>query len=331
MKSPRRLIGTSPSGQGAGQLRTQRRLIAGLYRDADPLTGVTEYLLYPPKPGRWHGGSLQIAYGGECRRLLSDRERWFRPLPGPVNPAGGQTFPLTGHPSITELALPRRDFWVLTRDPQDESSGVFASWGRPRLGETFLLLCRQESAAQLNLLKEEGGLDWEGDPVELPEPYAGWLEYRECRVVSPNWDGIMARDFDELRPHARASISLPGGLKTGRRDTWIAGYLPEIYLASFDPVGLTVRLVEVSQPDAPLLDDDIEANRAVALPPLAPGDYAIEARSSGRIADRRQIRVMEWEHLESANPAEPFGTPVGAYTLQGAMMYAAGAPAESGG
>ena len=321
----------APAGSGLAALWTQRRLTAGLYRDANPLTDTAEYLLYPRKPQRWESESLSVKRDGQSTPLRNERPRYFRPLPGPVNPAGGQTFPVTGHPHITELVLPARDFWALTRDPQDETSGVFASWGRPRLGETFLLLARQECAAPLNLLQEEGGLDWEGGPVELPEPYAGWLEYRECRVVSPNWDGIMARDFDELRPHTRASISLPGGLKTGQRDTWIAGYLPEVYLASFDPVGLSVRVVEVSQPDLPILDEGIEANRAVALPPLTPGDYAIEALSSGRIADRRRLSVAAWENLESADPSEPFGTPIGAYTLQGAMLYAAGAPAESEG
>ena len=86
----------------------------------------------------------------------------------PVHPDGGETYQVTGDPRITDLYLPTRRFWVLTRDRYDDASGTFASRGAPRLGETFLLLCREECQEQLHILKDEGLLDWDDDPVDVP-------------------------------------------------------------------------------------------------------------------------------------------------------------------
>ena len=240
----------------------------------------------------------------------------------PISPSGGETYPIIGDPRITELRIPKRSFWVLTRDPFDDASRIFASRGSPRLGETFLLLCRKECEDQLTILKDEGLLNWASDPVESSD-HDGWAEYRECLVLSSGWDGIipqMPELFDELRPRNRASISLQGGLSTGRRDTWLEGYLPRLFITSFDST-CRVSVTNISRLDVePVMDDTVAANVAIEFPHLAVGDHLIEVMSADRSADRRHIRVLSWEALEPAEQTATLGTPVGDYILNGGLL-----------
>ena len=298
-----------------------RRLTAGLYRRADPLFGTMTYHLFPRRyPGETRQG-LGVIREGECEPLHRDQDGQFRPL-WPVDPGGGEKYEITGDPRIAELHLPARDFWVLTRDRFDDSSGTYASRGAPRLGETFLLLCRKECESQLNILKDERLLFWDGDAAEVPS-HNQWVEYRECMVLSATWDGIVPQMpglFDELRPRTRASISLQGGVKTGQRDTWLEGYLPELSITSFDRAW-RVRITDISQLDAePLLDEVVNSNTAVDLPHIGSGDYWVEILDSERSADRRYMRVLSWDSLEPTAPIQAFGTSIGGLILRGGLL-----------
>ncbi|MYC30856.1 MAG: hypothetical protein F4X65_12315 [Chloroflexi bacterium] len=306
--------------------RTHRAqwLTAGLYREFDPLSGQIAYLLFPRHPAKELRGTLEIDHDGNLESLRSSRDGQYYPL-WPVNPAGEQTYQVTGDPWVTELRIPSRRFWVLTRDPLDETAGNFASRGSPRLGETFLLLCRMELEDQISILRDEGLLDWAGDPVEV-RSHEGWFEYRECLVLSANWDGVIFQIpelFEELRPRVRASISLQGGLKTDRRDSWLEGYLPSIFVTSFDQT-CRVRATNVLHPeDEPVLDDTISANSSIALPLLAAGNYAIEVDSGrGGTSDRRHLRVVSWDAVQPGAPSETYGTPFKNYFLQGGLLAA---------
>ena len=302
--------------------RGSRRLMAGLHREFDPILGTTTYHLFPRRQHKETRTDLSVERNGKLEPLYQEQNGHFRPM-WPVHPDGGETYQVTGDPRVTDLYLPTRRFWVLTRDRYDEASGTFASRGAPRLGETFLLLCREECQEQLHILKDEGLLDWDDDPVDMPD-YHGWMEYRECMALSASWDGIIPQIpelFDELRPRGRASISLQGGLKTGRRDTWLEGYLPHLFVTSFDPTW-RVSVTNVSRPDIePALDDTVSANAVIELPSLAAGDHLIEVYSGGgHPTDRRYIRVISWDALQPTEPKTTFGTPVGDYILRGAVL-----------
>ena len=117
-------------------------LMAGLYREFDPLSGQVAYHLFPRRLSREIRGNLEVIHNGSPEPLHRSRDGHFRPL-WPTDPAGGESYSVFGDPWITELRIPARSFWVLTLDPFDEASRIFASRGSPRLGETFLLLCRQ--------------------------------------------------------------------------------------------------------------------------------------------------------------------------------------------
>lgn len=314
------------NGDGDADWRHPRRLLAGLYREFDPLFGRTTYHLFPRGQLRETRTDLNVMHNGKSEPLHREQDGQFRPL-WPVHPNGGETYPITGDSRTTELHFPARSFWILTRDRHDDASGTFASRGAPRLGETFLLLCREECQEQLHILQDEDLLNWDDEPVEVPD-YGGWVEYRECMVLSASWEGIipqMPELFDELRPRSRASISLRGGLKTGRRDTWLEGYLPHLLVTSLDPTW-RIRVRDVSRPDAePLLDDtvtaDAMADAMTELPGLTTGDYVIElAKGDGHPMDRRYIKVVSWDALQSTEPSMIFGTPVGDYTLQGGLL-----------
>ena len=307
-------------GRTAGW-RSSHKVMAGLYREFDPLFGTITYYLFPRRQHKETQADLSVVRNGKPAPLHREQDGQFRPL-WPVNPDGGETYRVTGDPRITELYLPARSFWVLTRDRYDDASGTLASRGAPRLGKTFLLLCRKECQEQLHILKDEGLLDWYDDPVDVPD-YGEWVEYRECMVLSANWDGIIPQMrglFDELRPRSTASISLQGGLKTGRRDTWLEGHLPKLSITSFDHT-CQVHITSTSQPDSePVLDALVDANAPCDLPNLTAGDYSIKALVNGRSVDRRYVRVLSWDSLEPSTPTGAFGTTVGGYILRGGLL-----------
>ena len=307
-----------------GAWHAPRSLVAGLYRAFDPLFDNTTYHLFPRRRHRGSAAMLSVVRDGRPESLHRDRDGQYRPL-WPVSPDGGETYAVSGDPRIKELHLPSRTFWILTRDRYDETSGVFASRGSPRLGETFLLLCRKaiEHEQQLYTLRDEGLLDWDGDPADLPA-YGQWVEYRECMVLSASWEGIIPKVpelFDELRPRTSLSISLQGGLKIGVGDTWLVGYMPGLFVTSFDP-GCRVIVTEIAEPEAgPAMDDMVESNSLIGLPNLTAGDYLVRVIGSGRYSmDRRHIRVMSWDALEPSNAISGFGTRVGEHVLHGALL-----------
>ena len=144
------------------------------------------------------------------------------------------TYQISGDPRFYELVVPDKGFWLLIRDPENEDTGVFASWGYPDLGETFLLVCRQEYKEQLDLLAQENLMRWDHS-VELSGILEGWVEYRECMVMSDNWDFIIpvkADLFEAVRPNVRASISLKNGLRIPHL-RWLEGYGPELTVIGF--------------------------------------------------------------------------------------------------
>ena len=323
---------SGPSEATPGHRHSPRRLTAGLYREFNPIFGTITYHLLPRSQFREVRGNLTVVLGGKAESLRRERDGQFRPM-WPVSPEGDETYIVTGDSRIAELHLPSRSFWVLTQDRFDDASGVFASWGAPRLGETFLLLCKKDYQEQLNIWKDEGLLNWDGDPHEVPN-YGEWIEYRDCMVLSANWDGIIPQTkqlFDELRPRSRASISLFGGLKTGRRDSWMEGFLPEVLVTSFDRTW-PVRITNVLQPDnEPAFDELVGVDTRIELPHLTAGDYWVEAvASNGRSADRRLLRVLSWDSLEPSNPAQAFGIPVGRYVLRGGVLTGSDATGERG-
>ena len=295
----------------------QRRLTAQLYRNEDPIMGYIDYYLYPRQPRQFSGGTLKVMENNCAHPLIKDRPGWFLPL-WPENPAGGVSYEVIGHPQIKELVLPERRFWILIRDPENESSGVFAGWGHPGLGETFLLLCKKEYADQMENFKQEDLLKWNQD-FSINEE---WVEYRECMIVSPSWEGIIPQHqdlYDALKPTISATISLKGGLRVPNQGGWLEGYPPEMTIIAFDD-SVELKLLAVSNSDTPLMDQFVNTNKPISLPSLCPGDYLLEAYSSGKLATQKVLRILPWNSLECRQPEQPFDVNVGTFTLCGASI-----------
>ena len=313
-----------PDAEGTTSSRRARSktLLAGLYRESDPLFGEVSYLLYPRRRAQNISG-LGVVRDGGTEPLHQDGDGGFPPL-WEVDPAGGRSWMVTGSDAISELRLPSRDFWVLTRDGFGDESGDFASRGSPQLGETFILLCRDGVANEMRRLQAGGLVKWEGDPEKVSD---GWVEFRECEARSGDWSCAVSNSdlSGELRPQSRASISLQGGLKAAGRGSWIEGCAPTYSVASLDDC--RARLFSASRLDAKLVIDNEAAPNFTPtdLPNLKPDDYWLEISVNGKRAARRFFRIVSWDSLTPAQPSNPFGTAIGGSTLRGALLI----PAES--
>ncbi len=186
---------------------------------------------------------------GEAHQLRPMREGWYEPT-GAISEQilrHGARYLLSGLPGIDAVELPQRSFWMLVPEPDDPESGLFASWGPPRLGEPFILLARDSLTRDLQLLKDEGLVHWDGEPRDtLP----GWAELRSFLAVSEAWDGVHTENlqlFLELRPRGTLSISVFGGLRSPS-GAWLEGYGPQVVVHGFEGSGEFVVSSQVAGP-----------------------------------------------------------------------------------
>jgi hypothetical protein len=311
---------------------TQRRLTAGLYRHEDILLGTINYCLYPRQPRRSQKlADLCLIKNGQRYALVEERPGWFFPQPWPEDPSGGVLYQVQGDPLLEELVLPERGFWILVRDPQSAESGVFASWGQPGVGQTFLLLCRREYADQLQILRDESLLKWDHE-LALTEPYDGWVEYRECMVASQAWDGVLPQRedlYDALKPELLASITLAGGLRVKDQSGggWLEGFEPEIRITSFDERLVRLKVTNMTDLGNPSFELEVTTNKAIPdLAPLTSGVYMLQAtfsRSSKNIPPRT-LRIIDWDSLDCDQPRQTFSVEWPGSSLRGAVIEANG-------
>ena len=294
------------------------RLTAQLYRLEDLFEGNINYHLYPRQPRRITAGFLKIInQDGYVCDLREHRLGWFAPL-WSENPAGGVSYQVLGHSQIRELILPERGFWILIRDPEDEMSSDFAGWGTPGLGDTFLLLCKEDYSAQMEFFKDEALIEWD----DVISTIDGWLEYRECMIISASWDGIipLRQDlYDALKPSASAAISLKGGLRVPNQGGWLEGYAPQITIYAFDS-SVEFKLRDASDHDNTITEEVVNTNHPISSSSLVSGDYLLEAYSFGRLAARRALRILPWDSLDCRKAELPFSVDVKTFTLQGTII-----------
>ena len=309
---------TEPDIRSVGQRRLT--VTAELYRIENFVTGNIDYYLYPRQLRQFGGGTLEVIRNGRTHPLSVDRKGWFQPL-WPEDLAGGVSYEVRGHQQVKTLVLSKRDFWILVPDPEDETSGIFAGWKHPGLGETFLLLCREAYTHQMESFKKRGLLNWDYKfPVDEEEE---WIEYRGCQIVSPNWDGEIPEHqglYDALKPNvSAATISLKGGLRVPSQGGWLEGYVPEMTIMAFDD-SVQLKLLDASSQDTPIRNQIVNTNEPVILPPLPPGDYLLQAYGSAGLAARRNFRIIPWDTLACVQPEQPFSVDVEMFKLQGAII-----------
>ena len=292
---------------------------AELYRDEDVIMGNIRYLLYPRQPRQYNGERLEVVLNGSDHPypLQEERQGWFMPL-FPVNPSGGLSYEVKGHPQIRELVLPERNFWILVPDPDNETSGVFAGWKKPGLGEYFILLCRKEYVYQMVQFRQQDLIKWDDDYSRDNE----WVEFQGCMISTLSWEDVKPEYpdlYEALKPRITATISLKGGLRVPNQSGWLQGYLPKVTIFAFDD-SISLKLVNYSTPDEVIMENIVKTNKPMNIPSLEPGVYLFEAHSSEKIVARRSIQILLWDSLESPQPKQPFDVNIGTCTMRGAFI-----------
>lgn len=288
-----------------GRNRTKqwsRQLYAGIYRTEDFL-GNVEYYLYPKQQRRRLLNSLQIERNGEIYILQEDRLGWYLPIGTPLSSveiSEGKTYPITPDTQVDKLVLPNKDFWILVPDRDYPESGVYASWGAPKLGEPFIILFKDFIFSDLQRLRDENLIQWEGDRETRHEVFSGsrWYEIYNCQVVSQAWDGIFLNSFalkDALQPTTNISISLSGGLKVPKTNTWVINYPPEVTVFTFRP---TVKLSVIDiKNNKTILDKRCSSNTPITINFSSLGNFIIRASCQGQFA-QKLISTVNWNSID---------------------------------
>lgn len=304
-----------------------RPLIAGLFRVEDPITGVVSYRLLPRmRRGRDTAARPTIVQDGSQHRLRPMREGWYEPA-GAISERTletGARYPLDGLPGIDAVELPKRSFWMLVPEPDDPESGRFASWGPPRLGEPFILLASESLRRDLQLLKDEGLVEWEGEPrPTLP----GWEEYHDFLAVSEAWDGVHTEDpqlCQQLRPRGSLSISVFGGLRSPS-GAWLVGHGPQVVVRGFGGSGQVTLEESPREEKGSYLRLAFRMNQPVeGLDWDRPGTFELTAETGGERSEARLVRIVSWDQLAVRRPQFPLAQVFGETTIRGATVSLGG-------
>lgn len=304
-----------------GRHRRKQLFSAGIYREFDLFLGTCTYFLLPksrrsqPPSATLHYNDssfpLKLEYNGQIPPLfpLSDEELTHG-LSATIQ-IGTETQPLD---------LPDRNFWILVPEPDFPESGIYGSWSRPELGQSFILLCRESLQDDMGLLRDEGLIRWQGQTAVALNNYPGWLEYRGLMVVSEAWSGIHIEDtdlYESLRPHATVGISLRGGLRLPHSSSWLIGHGPEIAIRSFHTVAeMTVWDLKYNKV---VRSHVVPRDEPISFAWDEPGDYQVEITAGGQTSDRF-VKIINWEELKVVPLPDITPLAIGKGQIQGAWV-----------
>jgi hypothetical protein len=275
-------------------------IFCGLYRTEDPFLGEVNYYLYPQQQRGRKLDSVTVKLGNDNHQLIEDRPGWYSILDEQITEKEleqGKRYKIVEPDNLDYLIFPNRDFWILIPDPENPESGVYASWGKPALGTEFIILCKTESLPDIQRLKDENLLQWNGEPEPL-STNSHWVEIQQCMVISPAWDGVFIENQslkDAIQPNSSLSISLSGGLRVPELGAWLLEHSPEITIFAFYPtVDLQViRLVDTLK----VLEKSQTTNIPISVNFPEYGDYLITASVHGEIT-QRFIKIVNWQNID---------------------------------
>ena len=284
------------------QHNLSRNLFAGIYRTEDPFSSEIKYYLYPKQRRRNKLGELEIKYLNNREKLTEERPGWYIPLSEELKIQDlekGLKYQITSTTQLEQLILPAKDFWIFIEDPDNPDSGVYASWKRPDLGMKFILLCKQEVVSDMESLKHERLLDWDGDSKPINDQ-STWLEFSECLVISQAWDGVFIKNQelkDFLKPTVKLSIYFSGGLHVHKQTAWLEGYLPSVTIFGFSVVA-NLQIIDLDT-NVIRLECNQKINQPELIESLKEGIYLVKA-THGKEYVERIIRIISWKSLDMA-------------------------------
>jgi hypothetical protein len=322
-------IGYSAYHSGTGAMtQTDERtstLITGLYRTEDGASMQVALYLYPHAPQHRRIGQVTVAIDGTIRKLVEDRPGRYLPVAQVTEQelSNGARYKIHSPADFEWMVLPKRDFWLLAPDPENPESGVYASWGAPSLGSYFIVLCRERLVQQLQNLREERLIQWSGEPEPLWES-VGWVEIRDCRVLSGVWSGLAGVDhglYEALRPKTSLHVSVSGGLHA-QGGGWLEGYGPLITVFRFQEEGAEhkaeVRIERtLNGRTSTVYEGERPTNKPFAFSWPGVGDYRVEAHCEGEIAPRL-VKIISWDELPMMPPEQPENIKLGEWVFAGA-------------
>lgn len=277
-----------------------KKLYAGLYRTVDFL-GNASWLIYPREPRRQHRVLTEATRDGERFALSLHRPGFLCPI-AEVSVRDldeGTRFEIEGGGSIV---LPRRDYWVLVRDPENREENVFASWGAPDLGAPFVILARKEKLDTFRRLRLDGLIHYDTETMAFDDDT--WWVLEDCAVLSER----ATRDFKslygitELSPRSRVSISVSGGIHAPGGGEWMAEHGPTVVIVTFEEKAD----VTVTRPDdgVTLHAGPLPTGERIPIDFDEQGRYRVEVRVGDKIATR-DIVIVDWAELATLPPLSP--------------------------
>jgi hypothetical protein len=331
-----------------------QNLDAGIYRKVgDVFSGEVNYYVYPLQPRRIRiEGVPQVIYQGESGELEVERSGWYWPLwDWPLKTEDldkGVKYELKGIAPLRELVLPARDFWLLVEDPDCPTNNLYATWqDNADLGTSFILLCKTELKSQLQQLKDDERLIWQGQPRTISN-LPGWLEYIGVQVISENWGAATIENkdlFEALRPKTSLGLLLTGGLRLPERDSWLEGCGPQLTIVAFaEKANIEIRAINTQAPKPTVLRNlaelgsvlnlmgsvdlgEVATNKPMKVEWPGAGKYVIEV-NCGTDFLAKTLTIQAWQNLE-LSPVEALhkiGLQIGASHLVGPLVEEAHLP-----
>lgn len=310
---------TDPGGWGTHVRGRTPYLYAGLYREQDPLSGSVSYHLYPHAPRSLAPEELCVQLPDGTHPLRPDRPGWCLPLQ-PVDAkalASGARYPVLPQGEIDALILPERAFWLLVSDPENPDSGVLASWGPPRLGDPFVLLCRADVMPQVQEVRQENLIESQ-DPI--PVLGGSWVELRDCRVMSEAWSASYFGSsdlYEALRPADKCNVTVSGGLRLPGGAGWLDQYGPRVAVFGFDDEA-QVTIID-AQTERPVMERVQRSGEPIAVTWPGPGSYRILGVCGGQEA-RRLVVIVPWDSLHLADDVQRQVMTIGGSDICGAAL-----------
>jgi hypothetical protein len=293
---------------------------AGLYRTEDYLSGEIVYYLLPRQPRHIQTSEAVVTYQDVEYPLISSRAGWFEPLPFPFPLTALEntvTLPLQGIEHITSLVVNTVDFWILPSDPDDRTSGVYASWiDRPELGESFVLLCRPELKSDIEILRNEQLINWSHE-VEI----GGWVEYSGMMVLGEVWSDVRVEHkelVNQLRPRAYMGIALQGGLRDIKSGAWLVGYGPKLGTYGFANE-FSLVVIDLNGNSEDVTFDSLKSGDTISVEWSRPGDFVLRMQSEGEHYER-YVRIIDWGDIRLSPVEESVGIKIGNGLIFGAFI-----------
>lgn len=279
-------------------------LFAGLYRTGEDYE--IEYYVYPKEKPQQRRETIHVEIQGQIEQLENDRSGWYLPignLLGAEELNKGIRYKIIGSEYFKTLQFPVRDFWILLPDPEEPNAGTFATWHIPRLGQPFILLCKQRLMKDLNLLKDERLVKWSDEVKPFSEKSEYWIELHNFQVLSQTWQGVFIDNWelkDALQPKVRLSISLSEGLQVPNQKAWLQGHSPSITIFGFMK-SVELEILKLPSETPIKRYRSLNTNQAYSLELSESGSYLIRATRGDNVAETF-LRIVDWNSLQLCDP-----------------------------